>query len=103
MVSEFVEVVNCETAEDFLQALSPMSTHFCDNPPYSWFFRGLERAGYDLVLSALRPGALQRIKVVEGETNKEQIASEFQLLKEFFEIADLRDWSYPKIRNSYAH
>jgi len=40
MISDFVEVVHCATAKDFLEALAPTSEYFHDHYPNNWLFRG---------------------------------------------------------------
>jgi hypothetical protein len=96
-VARFVQVVSCDTAEDFVRALGPTSKYFRDDMPYSWFFRGHQRADYRLLPTALRSeSALSRVAVTKCRANKMQIEQELRILREFFDIADLRGLPLPE-------
>ena len=89
-----VEVVECETAVELLNAIAPTSRHFSDGLPYSWFFRGVWRDDFALVPAALRSGAFEQFGMEESDAS--QIDLEWKVLKAFFELADLRGMSLPE-------
>lgn len=89
-----VEVVQCETAVDLLDALTLTRGQFSAGRPNSWIFRGVWRSEFRLVPSALRKGALERFVVDDGADD--QIGREWRALKAFFEMADLRGMPLPE-------
>ena len=98
--SGFVKVVELETADELLAALAPTSEYFRRSRPYSWIYRGLTYKQYDLIPSALRPGVFDRLTPSgpspNPRNNSDQIRLEYSILKEFFELADLRGLPLPE-------
>lgn len=82
---------DCESAEAFLDALSPRGPIFGDFSPAVWVFRGHQDDRYELVPSALRFESKELSRFCWQSTvkhNYEQIGSELGVLSDFFEIAD---------------
>ena len=91
-----VKIVSLETADELLEALAPTSQHFRSAPPYSWMYRGLLSTCYRLVPSALRKDALDRIRGGTPDDAHNHIQAEFNIMKEFFALADLRGLPLPE-------
>ena len=93
-----VQEVDCETPEEFLDAVSARGPYFRGFGPEMWIFRGHADAKYRLVPKALRietcidffgPQATDEIKKgTRVVTDHEQAAAELELVQEFFDIAD---------------
>ena len=93
-----VQEVDCETPEEFLDAVSAHGPYFRGFGPEMWIFRGHADAKYRLVPKALRietcidlfgPQATDEIKKgTRVVTDHEQAAAELELVQEFFDIAD---------------
>ena len=98
--SGFVKVVELETADELLAALAPTSEYFRRSRPYSWIFRGHTYKQYKLIPSALRPHVFDRLRPSRSDPNphdnSEQIQLEYDMLKEFFGLADLRGLPLPE-------
>ena len=89
-----VAVTKCETASDLLDAIAGTRSLFNSGSPYSWLFRGVARSDYTLTPSALRTGTLDRFTRKASDDN--QIAAEWGVLREFFELANLRGVPLPE-------
>ncbi len=82
---------DCESAEAFLDALSPRGTIFGGFSPGLWVFRGHTDDRYELVPSALRFESKELSRFCWNSTvkrNYDQIMSELSVIGGFFEIAD---------------
>ncbi len=108
--------VHCESATDFLDALSPRSTHFRDDPPNEWAFRGHGNdADYQLLPRSLRPDGTELLKALAGEvaadlvvtSNAQQIAVEIWALDRFLAGADAVGLPIPEdsseMRSALSH
>ena len=89
-----VHVVKCETAAELLHAIAPTSEHFESARPYSWVFRGVWRSDFRLVPAAPQGGGVEAVHGAEGDDW--QIGHEWQVLRAFFELADLRGMPLPE-------
>lgn len=87
-----VKIVTLTKAEELLQALAPTSEYFRGEGPDSWVYRGQMRNDYELVPSALREGTLKRLMPEISD----QIEAEFEVVKEFFPMADRRGLPLPE-------
>lgn len=92
--TSIVQVTQCQTASELLDAITGTQSRFASGRPYSWLFRGVARSDYTLTPSALRPAALERFTVSTGDFS--QIDNEIKVLKAFFELADLRGMPLPE-------
>lgn len=93
------EPVSCETAEQFLSALSPIGEKFRDSRPGdNWLFRG-QGQDYLLIPSLLRPAPykdkIQKLTKFNVEDYSQLIRAELEFLIQFFEIADKRGLVLP--------
>lgn len=94
------ETVSCETAEQFLSALSPIGEKFKDSSPGdNWLFRG-QGQDYPLIPSLLRPDSVSRDKIqkltkYKVEDYSQLVKAELDFLISFFEIADRRGLVLP--------
>lgn len=94
-----------QSAEEFLQTLSPTHKDWND-APRDWIFRGIGDADkYQLIPTALR---LNPTPILEytGQSNKpgnhrEQIGIEYKLLWEFFRVADSQGLLIPEDSQIY--
>ena len=101
---EILKVIECPTAEKFLECLSPLSDYFSEPYlPYRWIFRGHADHRFELVPTALRTSPLPLLR--SGflgwrrelrETNAQQLEAEFDTLKEFFSVADTNGLLLPE-------
>ena len=94
IASDIVEVVECATAVELVESISTSSIHFRAGDPHWWLFRGVSRNDHCLVPRALRKGVLESFVVDQGQFY--QIRQEWELLKAFFELADLRGLPLPE-------
>jgi hypothetical protein len=87
--------VDCTSAEQFLEAVSPLGPYFGDVPlAESWVFRG-QGGDYPLVPSLFRPGRLAAFTRRDVRSNGERLMAERDILIQFFEIADRRGLVLP--------
>ena len=93
---DFVRVVKCGTASEFLRNISPASNLIKYKKPDSWIFRGVMSNEFLLVPSALRRGAIERFTISVGEHRQDQLKAEWNVLTEFFELADRRGMALPE-------
>ena len=98
--------VHLPTAEKFLQALSPIHPGW-EDAPHDWIFRGLADAQWKLIPSALRQ-SLPPLRYTETEkgssavrTHEAQVHAEFDLLWEFFRVADSQGLLIPEDSQIY--
>lgn len=87
--------VECRTAAEFLDALSPRSQHFAQHEPRTWVFRGQERNSWPLVPTALRQNERERVNSLAGPVDPayggqfvRQAAKEKQIATKFFDAVD---------------
>jgi hypothetical protein len=95
------ETADYQTADEFLDALSPRGPYFGDDYyPDRYLFRGHADARFELLPSALRLGILiktiARWTPVADWTNREQINAELNVLHDFFRLADHSGLSLPE-------
>lgn len=96
-----VSHVHCETAVDFVEAISPRGAHFCAWRPAQWVFRGHGDDRYELIPSALRPensSVLLRLSRQNEpiKRNVDQVSAEFVILRDFFHLADASGLPLPE-------
>jgi hypothetical protein len=96
--------VRLSTAEEFLQALSPLDQGWGD-APHDWIFRGHADAMWKLIPSALRQPSPPLKYTEKGSftvcTHKDQVDAEFGLLWEFFRVADSQGLLIPEDSQIY--
>lgn len=91
-----IKVVDCATAEEFIDAISPVGPRFGGFGADDWLFRGQDRDVYPLVPSALRvTRPLEKVMGSSIQVNSEQIFAEQKTLRDFFELADRRGLTMP--------
>ena len=93
---QVVRTVSCDSASEFLNLICPRSDLFRDSSPNSWIFRGVMSNSFQLIPSALRRGQLDRFTISVGESKWDQLRTEWNVLKEFFELADFRGVNLPE-------
>jgi hypothetical protein len=95
-----VQFIECGTADEFLDFLSPRAFHFRKEHPPSYLFRGHGDQRYQLIPTALRPkksvNANGDSSRVEARTNEAQIGFEIGRIAQFFELADANGLSLPE-------
>jgi hypothetical protein len=101
------EPVGCETAEQFLSALSPIGEKFINSRPGdNWLFRG-QGQDYPLIPSLLRPAPynkkIQELTKYDVEDYSQLIKGELDFLIRFFEIADRRGLALPDDSQDFRH
>jgi hypothetical protein len=82
---------HCETAEEFLDRLSPRGEIFRDYDSRWWLFRGHSDDAYELTPSARRNHSNDLRALVPGGPilfNEDQVFAELLVLSRFFEVAD---------------
>lgn len=77
-----IREVRCTTEHEFLDAISPRSSHFDEGEPYRVLFRGHADARFQLLPSA------HRAKRKSPPTNEEQVRYELEAIQNFFWLAD---------------
>ena len=94
---EHIRVVDCATADEFLNALTVHAEPFCLDRTADWFFRGHADHSQLLIPTALRPDVLEDLRKLAGrETFADfhvdcgafQVWLEAFLLKGFLNCAD---------------
>jgi hypothetical protein len=95
---QVVEHVECKTAGEFIDAISPLGPYFRKYPPnHSWIFRGHGNDDYELVPSALRKNNISQLHEVaftdssleeHRELNIVQWLAESRIMCNFFITAD---------------
>ena len=95
-----IRTVECSTADEFLNRISPRSEFFYDFGPGSFIFRGHSDARFQLVPSAFRLGTLIRTprgwRKVESWSNQAQVNAERETVRRFFQRADAAGLSLPE-------
>jgi hypothetical protein len=95
-----VQFIECRTADEFLDSLSPRAFHFRKEHPPSYLFRGHGDQRYRLIPTAFRPRKLIDANgesgKVERKTHERQICFEIGRITEFFELADINGLSLPE-------
>jgi FRG domain-containing protein len=85
-------VVECSSADEFLDQISPRSNHFYDFGPWSFIFRGHGDARYQLRPSAFREGTMmltrQGWRQVAAWSTSEQVRAEQEMVRRYFEQVD---------------
>lgn len=91
------KIISFNSAEDFINALSPLSSYFKDYPPNApLLYRGHGNNFYKLVPTALREGKpLSKLTEYKCDTYESQIFAEKEALIEFFLLADKRGLPLP--------
>jgi hypothetical protein len=89
-VEDYFTTRHCESAAEFIDALSPRSDSFPSASPGAWVFRGHSSDSYQLLPSSLRNDsqALSDLTLSPLHTNQDQVWAERQVLKEFLKVAD---------------
>ncbi|MGD0654907.1 MAG: FRG domain-containing protein [Thermoguttaceae bacterium] len=95
---QVVKHVECKTAGDFIDAISPFGPHFRRFPPeHAWIFRGHGDDNYKLVPSALREKNINNLHQLarsdslianKPDLNISQWLAENRIICEFFSSAD---------------
>jgi len=102
-MGDLLKEVCCESAKDFLDAISLRGHYFGSDKKHEWIFRGQEQQ-YSLLPSALREDsdfpdlvtALNDNVGLDIVTNYFQIAGEAMIAQRFFFIADMRGLPLPE-------
>lgn len=105
-ISDCVQHISCNTALEFVEALSPTGKYFRKDPLYSssWIFRGHKRLDYRLIPTALRSEkAFYRTTPGGCKNNKEQICREFEVIEALFYIADHEGLPLPEDSQRLRH
>jgi hypothetical protein len=89
--------IQCNSAQEFIDAISPLGSHFRQYPPKAPFlFRGHGEASYELVASALRSDRpLSKLTKYQCDSYESQVLAEKDALIEFFLLADKRGLTLP--------
>jgi hypothetical protein len=91
-----VREVPCQSAHEFLDAISPRGRFFSQFAPDDWVFRGHGRNCFVLTPSALREDGITRLSefcdlpeaTMPGRLNIDQIWAEVKAIEKFFWLAD---------------
>jgi hypothetical protein len=93
-----LDPVDCTTADEFAEALSPLGPHFKDvGPSDQWLFRG-QGEDKPLIPSAFRQEGKAKLAQLSGrpvDTYGALLLAERDVLSRFFEIADKRGLVLP--------
>jgi len=91
------EAIQCQTAEELIDAISPLGPHFRQYPPDAPFlFRGHGKDSYKLIPSALRPDRpLSKLTKHKCDSSESLRLAESDALIEFFLLADKRGLVLP--------
>jgi hypothetical protein len=97
-MNEEISVVSCQSAEDWLNELSPLSTRFRRSTgPTDWIFRGHADASWPLVPTAFRPKSWGRIETIWLKmTERDQRIAEQDVLRDFFHRCDVAGLALPE-------
>ena len=89
--------IECNSAQEFIDAISPLGSHFRQYPPKAPFlFRGHGKDSYKLVASALRSDRpLSKLTKYQCDSYEAQVLAEKGALIEFFMLADKRGLTLP--------
>lgn len=98
MSEPFLTTKDCETTEEFLDALSPRGDLFGAYGARRWLYRGHPDDEYELVPSALRDESKALRELVAGgfKTDREQTFGEMIALARFFKASDLIGLQLPE-------
>src|SRR4051812_38973236 len=101
-----VKEIDCKSADEFLDALSPRSELFghpllaesARSSPGTWVFRGHSNdSTYRLIPTALRsPASFQEFIHFDCTQTSHQLFAEIEALKDFFERADAAGLPLPE-------
>lgn len=96
-VSIVEEPLEFDSAEDFIEAISPLGSRFRHYPPNAPFlFRGHGKNSYQLIPSALRADRpLSKLTKHKCDSRKSQVLAEKDALIDFFLLADKRGLVLP--------
>jgi len=85
-----VTTIHCETAAQFMTALSPRGPAYSSALPRGWIFRGHSNDVFKLVPTALRNESKELLELVlySIANNEEQQSAEQRVLVNFLEVAD---------------
>ncbi len=88
--NEIVQVTHCQSASDFIAALSPRDPKYMSAAPRAWVFRGLSNDKYTLVPTALRNQSadIQTLTHHSIVDNKGQVWAERAVLAGFLRVSD---------------
>jgi hypothetical protein len=98
MTSSVIEdPIDSDSAEDFVEAISPLGSRFKQYPTNAPFlFRGHGKDSYKLIPSALRPDRpLSKLTKHKCDSYRSQVLAEKDALIEFFFLADKRGLVLP--------
>src|SRR5450759_468340 len=98
MTSSVIEdPIDSDSAEDFVEAISPLGSRFKQYPTNAPFlFRGHGKDSYKLIPSALRPDRpLSKLTKHKCDSYRSQVLAEKDALIEFFLLADKRGLVLP--------
>ncbi len=111
--SEAIRLIECETAQEFLNALRCVSYSEENGPPHAdqWAWRGQTNADWELVPTAFRPGNLLGYTISEHvrQANPErpnstdQHRAEFYALYDFVVLADELGMDVPGDSQIFRH
>ena len=89
--------IDCHSAEDFIEVISPLGSRFRQYPPNAPFlFRGHGKDSYKLIPSALRPDRpLSKLTKHKCDSRRSQVLAEKDALVDFFLLADKRGLVLP--------
>jgi hypothetical protein len=89
--------MDCDSAEAFVEAISPLGSSFRQYPPNApLLFRGHGKDAYKLIPSALRPDrSLSKLTKHKCDSYRSQVYAEKDALIEFFLLADKRGLVLP--------
>jgi hypothetical protein len=89
-IEDFFTTQHCESASEFIDALSPRTDSFPSASPGAWIFRGHSSDSYELLPSSLRNDSklLNDLILHPIHNNRDQVWAEREVLKEFLKVAD---------------
>ena len=97
---DHIRVIDCATADEFLNRISPRGEFFYDFGPGAFMFRGHADSRFQLVPTAFRLGTSIRTprgwRRVEEWSNQAQVEAERETVRAFFERADAAGLPLPE-------
>ena len=85
----------CRDAVELMDELTGVDSLFGKSQPYSWLFRGVTKRDHRLIPSAWRKGAFEKYGLISS--NDTQGECEWEILKAFYETANLRGMPLPVV------